>query len=345
VLYTQQPDLPQEADLLPKRRRGRQSGAAAVEYEAKVAHFCSLILQIKSTMDFDVGSRGWCYILERHGLRKGQFDAAEKLIADCRKSGALPLDICAEDESRRAIGLQQLDDSDIECEATSWIDYITNDAHKNYTPISFWDGQKYYVEMATEKLDLRNLFEPPCAEFYVPIQNFKGWSDLNARAAMMRRFAEHEAAGRRCVLLLCGDRDPGGLHITDKMRKNLSDMGGAVGWTPENLIIIRFGLNADFIDAHGLTWIDNLETSSGQQLDDPDHEDHNKEYVQNYIARFGARKCEANALVVVPEIGRKLCRDAILKFIPADAPARYRRKLNRERAKLQQAIRRKMGAS
>ncbi len=195
MLYTQQPDLPQEADLLPKRRRGRQSGAAAVEYEAKVAHFCSLILQIKSTMDFDVGSRGWCYILERHGLRKGQFDAAEKLIADCRKSGALPLGICAEDESRRAIGLQQLDDSDIECEATSWIDYITNDAHKNYTPISFWDGQKYYVEMATEKLDLRNLFEPPCADFYVPIQNFKGWSDLNARAAMMRRFAEHEAAG------------------------------------------------------------------------------------------------------------------------------------------------------
>ena len=50
---------------------------------------------------------------------------------------------------------------------------------------------------------------------------------------------------------------------------------------------IRFGLNADFIDRHGLTWIDNLETSSGQQLDDPDHDDHDKEYVQDYIARFG----------------------------------------------------------
>ena len=67
--------------------------------------------------------------------------------------------------------------------------------------------------------------------------------------------------------------------------------------------------------------------------------------MQDYIARFGVRKCEANALVVVPEIGRELCRDAILAIIPADAPARYRRKLDRARAKLRQAISRQMGAS
>ena len=55
--------------------------------------------------------------------------------------------------------------------------------------------------MATEKLDLRNLFEPVCAKFHVPITNLKGWSDLNARAAMMRRFKQHEAAGRRATYL------------------------------------------------------------------------------------------------------------------------------------------------
>jgi hypothetical protein len=58
------------------------------------------------------------------------------------------------------------------------------------------------VEVAVEKLDLRNLFEPVCAEFRVPITNFKGWSDLNSRAAIMRRFKQHEAEGRRGVLLL-----------------------------------------------------------------------------------------------------------------------------------------------
>ena len=128
-----------EADLLPKRRPGRQSAAATIEYQQKVAAFCELILQIQSTMDFAVGSRGWCYILERHGLRKGDFDAAERLIADCRKSGELPLDICAEDELRKVIGIERLDNRDTEEEAASWIDHVSNNAHKIYTPISFWD--------------------------------------------------------------------------------------------------------------------------------------------------------------------------------------------------------------
>ena len=149
----------------------------------------------------------------------------------------------------------------------------------------------------------------------------------------------HEAQGRRCVLLLCGDHDPGGLHITEKMRKNLEDLSGAVGWSPDNLIISRFGLNADFIDEHGLTWIDNLETSSGGQLDDPNHNDHDKRYVKDYIAEFGVRKCEANALVVEPEVGRQLCRDAIFEHIPASAPTDYQRKLDRVRKRLRRALR------
>ena len=123
------------------------------------------------------------------------------------------------------------------------------------------------------------------------------------------------------------------------MRKNLEDLSGAVGWSPDNLVIIRFGLNADFIDEHELTWIDNLETSSGGQLDDPDHDDHDKHYVQDYIAEFGVRKCEANALVVEPEVGRQLCRDAILEHIPADAVERYERKLDRVRKQLRKALR------
>jgi hypothetical protein len=155
---------------------------------------------------------------------------------------------------------------------------------------------------------------------------------------MMKRFAAHERAGRTCVLLPCTDHDLGGLLIADTLRKNLADLEKAVGWSPENLVIIRFGLNADFIDANNLTWIDNLETSSGQQLDDPHHPDHDKRYVQDYIAQFGVRKCEANALVVVPEIGRQLCRDAILRHISADAPRRYQRRLQTARRDLRRII-------
>jgi hypothetical protein len=91
------------------------------------------------------------------------------------------------------------------------------------------------VEVATEKLDLRDLFEPVCRQFHIPLTNFKGWSDLNSRAAMMRRFKYWQARGKKCILLVCGDHDPGGLLITETMRKNLEDLSGAVGWSPTNL--------------------------------------------------------------------------------------------------------------
>lgn len=325
--------------FLPRRQRGRQSAAKEAIYQTELAEFCELILQIRSTMDFDVGSRGWCYILERHGLSKGDFGAAQNVITQARKQGLLPLDICDEDASRVTIGLEQVDSNTVEQEVESWIDYLRNRVHENYMPISFFEDLDVYVEVAVEKLDLRNLFEPVCAEFKVPVTNFKGWSDLNSRAAMMERFKHWERKGKHCVLLLCGDHDPGGLHITENMRKNLFDLKRAVDWSPANLVINRFGLNADFIDTNGLTWIDNLETSSGGQLDDPDHNDHGKEYVQDYIRRFGVRKCEANALVVAPEMGRQLCRDAILAYVPEDAPARYEHKLRRARSRLRRALR------
>jgi hypothetical protein len=281
--------------------------------------------------------RGWCYILEEYGLRKGDFPAAEALITQLRKTGDLPLDICADDANRTTIGLESLDDDDAEDEADSWINHLLS-VHERYLPISFWDDKDYYLEVVVEKLDLRNLFESTCAEFRVPITNAKGWLDLNSRADMMRRFEKHEKAGRRCVLLLCGDHDPGGLLITNTVLKNIEDLSGAVGWTPEHLIIKRFGLNVDFIEENGLTWIDNLETSSGGRLDDVNHDDHDKSYVQNYIKRYGVRKCEANALVSQPELGRKLCRDAILEYLPEDAPDDYEASLAPLREELRKAL-------
>jgi hypothetical protein len=331
------------AELLPRRKPGRQTAKAEAIYEQQVTDFCDLIRQIRSTMDFRIGSRGWCYILEQHGLTKGEFGACEKLIGDCRKIGRLPLDICDEDGSRVTIHWETVKRTDIEDEVESWIDHLRHEAHKDYTPFSFWDDSHTYVEVAVEKLDLRNLFEPVCGEFCVPITNFKGWADINSRAAMMKRFQKHEKAGRKCVLLVCGDHDPGGLLITTTLRKNLMDLILAVGWGSKSLDIIRFGLNADFIEANGLSWIENLETSSGGNLDDPEHNDHSKSYVQDYINRFGVRKCEANALVVAPQAGRQLCRDAILQYIPAEYAEEHSSRLADAREELRDALRDRLG--
>jgi hypothetical protein len=43
-------------DLLPKRSRGRQTAAADAIYEQQVSDFCALMLEIRSTMDFRIGS-------------------------------------------------------------------------------------------------------------------------------------------------------------------------------------------------------------------------------------------------------------------------------------------------
>ena len=103
-------------------------------------------------------------------------------------------------------------------------------------------------------------------------------------------------------------------------------------------MIERFGLDADFIDQHGLTWIDNLETGGGGGLDDPRHPDHRKPYVQDYLGRHGVRKCEANALVVRPREGRQLCRQAIEEFLPACTVERYDARLYAVREELRIAV-------
>lgn len=317
---------------LPKRSKGRQSAAGAATYEADVKAFCASLIEINSRLDFKVSSRGWCYILEDTiGLPKGEFDAAQRLINACRKDGRLPLAICAEDESRLADHIEYIDDRDAQEEAAAIVESIGY-AHETYTPVSFWEELDVYLEMAVEKIDLKSLFSSICERYHVPLTNVRGWGCLNSRAAMMGRFADWERKGKQCVLLFCGDHDPGGLAISDFLRSNMEELADAVGWSPTNLTVDRFGLNYDFIQAQRLSWIDNLETASGGRLDDPRHPDHRKSYVQSYLARFGARKVEANALVVRPEAGRELCRQAILRYVPDHAPDDYDRELEVARA-------------
>ena len=150
--------------------------------------------------------------------------------------------------------------------------------------------------------------------------------------------------GKLCVLLYCGDHDPGGLQISEFLRSNLKELERAVGdWSSDSLAIDRFGLDYEFIETNALTWIDNLETGSGGDLTDPKHPDHHKDYVQSYLKRFGARKVEANALVARPEAGRELCRQAILKWVPEDAVRNYAERLRHAREELRQAITRRLG--
>lgn len=317
---------------LPRRPRGRPSPQAEALYSDKLRAWCSAVKEIDSRLDFKVGTRGWCYLLEAHGLAKGDFDKAEQIIANCRKNGLLPLDICADDLSRAFEGREAISSNDPAGVASVLIGQVES-AWEGYTPISFWEGQPYYLELLVEKVDLKSLFAPICHRYRIMHGNARGWSDLNQRAAMMRRFEEAEARGQQPVLLYCGDHDPSGLTISDTLVLNFIDLTFAVEqtygitWDPKTLIIDRFGLNRDFIDVHSLTWIEGLKTGSGNDLADPSHPDHDKSYVRDYIRQHGARKVEANALVVAADAGRQLLLDTIHKYISPDALAKYAEKL------------------
>ncbi|MBK1619826.1 hypothetical protein CKO42_15520 [Lamprobacter modestohalophilus] len=318
---------------LPVRQRGRQSAQASARYQDQLEAFAAAILQIRSRLDFEVSSRGWCYVLEAEaGLLKSDFDQAQEIINECRKRGILPLDICAIDEARSFSNLEVIDDDTPE----DYVESVRSSVHwmvDRYTPLSFWDGQAFFVQMVVEKIDLKSLFASICGRYCIPLANAKGWSDLHLRADMMRRFQEHEREGRQGVLLYCGDHDPAGLRISASLRANMAELSGAIGgWSPERIIVDRFGLNSDFIGQHNLSWIDNLKTGSGKDLADPRHKDHKQPYVQNYLREFGARKVEANALVTRPEAGRALCKKAVCQYIDADADTHYSERLEPFRA-------------
>ena len=65
--------------FLPRRPRGRPSAEAEAGYRQRLEEFCARILKIRSSLDFAIGSRDWCYMLEQHGLRKGDSMSANGL--------------------------------------------------------------------------------------------------------------------------------------------------------------------------------------------------------------------------------------------------------------------------
>lgn len=293
----------------------------------ELAAFAERLIEIDTSTGFKVSSRGWCYQLEGlHLATKNEFNRVQRLINECRKNGLLPIDFVAEEEARTFHNII-LPDTDTPKEyIKSWIE-STLDCKDLYTP-DYWDGEKYYIQMLVEKVDLVTLFRPVCNKYFIPIATSKGWSSILQRAEIAERFQEMEETGHTPVLLYCGDFDPAGIGISDFLMKNFIDIQEGTGWYPDNLIIDRFGLNYDFIIEAGLSLINNLETAGGyiakiqrgaiiqgKTNNGRLHPDFNKPSTQEYLHKYGVVKCEANALVTNPKAGRRLCADAIEKYL------------------------------
>jgi len=287
----------------------------------------SELQNISAQIGFKVSARGWGYLLEQAGfITKDQFDKVEKVVNRCRREGIIPVDFVAEESSRAFAGVERPDEDSVMAHA-QWFAQSMLRGGEVYIP-DWWYGEDFYIQMLVEKIDLKTLFTPVCKRFHIPIANSKGWSSILQRAEYARRFKLMEEKGLQCVLLYCGDHDPDGLRISDTLYENLAQIEGIVwedgetGYDPINLDIRRFGLNYDFITANNYTWIDNLITGSGKNLNSPSHPNHYQSYVQEYLSTIGPRKCEANAIVTTPDAARQLCEDAIVDILGPDAETR-----------------------
>lgn len=316
----------------------------------RLEDFALIVHQISQTIGFRVSSRGWCYLLEQAGyVDKSQFDKVADAVNRCRKIGLLPVDFVAEEDARAFVGVERPNIYTDKPEVKDTLRWLMNQVmvgDRYYTP-DWWDGEEYYIQMVVEKIDLKTLFEPICALYHIPIANSKGWSSILQRADYARRFKEAEDKGLKCVLLVAGDMDPDGLRITDTIRKNIYDVkdifwsDGKKGYDPSNLIIERFGLNYDYIIEKGYTWIDNLVTGSGSVLARIDengkivaglkpngekHQNFEMAYLQDYINKYGVRKCEANAIVTTPDDARQLVRNEIERWLGPNSRERFENK-------------------
>jgi hypothetical protein len=308
---------PKPVSWIPSGRLGD------LEYERMLGEFAAEMKRINDRRSEKIrpSGRGWGYILEGLGLcDKGQFDAVAKAINDCRKIRTLPIiDFVAEDqdETRHFHGLMRAADPakallDLRRQVKEMLAALAS------LTTDYREGEEYYVMMVVEKGDILHLFRPVCEEYKVPIVSSKGWYPITLRAQIAILSKKAEERGLTPVVLLFYDHDPGGLKISDRFRKNLQDCERGTGWSPDRLVIDRFGLNADAIEKHNLTWIDNLKSSSGREVDDPE-----------YIEKFGRRKCEANALFRNDETlraGREMCRQAIERYLGRDALQRIAKK-------------------
>lgn len=286
------------------------------------------IEQMSRQTGYKFGPRGWAYYAEGLGLiTKGEFDRFENLLTEMRKDGELDPDVIEPDGSRMATEVEDFEAADDTPEerAQYAIDEISEGLRawaRGFTEYGYWDDLDFYVEMIVEKKDLVQIFKSTADRYNVRITNGKGDTDIHTRLAMLKRFRDHTEAGRRCVLLAIGDHDPKGLNIVEGLHRTIMSCANLKGldWDDPEFDVVNVGLTEKQIDGLGLMKIGNLETGGGKDLASPRHPDHDKPYVQDYIAQFGVWKCEANALVGNPREARRLLEDVINEYIPASHP-------------------------
>jgi hypothetical protein len=315
--------LPKQAKdscLMPFKKGGGGSSKILEFNKAILMPLVEIILDERTRLTFSPTLRGWCYLLEGDGIcSKGDFNAVTNRITMARKQGLLPLDITAEDQTRIGEGGGWVSRS-LETLIRDALEAMQNVPYY-YKTTKLEDHTGYHIELFVEKLDLIGMLEPVTRKYEVRASCSRGWGDLHSRASLIKRCC---ASGLPNIIFMFGDHDIGGLSITDSFKSNCEELLPALDMAKlPDMKFIRVGLNKKDIDELGLVWIDGLETSSGKDLSKPSHPQFKTKPVQDYLKNFGARKCEANALLKNPKAAVTIMEKAIQDYVTDEAFKHY----------------------
>jgi hypothetical protein len=303
---------------LPRRGRGIRVGSHRDlhEFQPEMQEFVRWMQAVVRRIGAAPSCRTWLYLFSQIGVISGKddFDSGISWLSDRRKAKEIPFDLIGLDRSRPILGGEFVHEEETPYERLQSALRVTLN-HTSYRPHSYWDFQSRYPIVWCEKLDIVKMLEPVIPGAVHRLAG-KGWSDINTRVGVIELCREAQERGLRPVILYFGDLDPAGVRIADFLRSNLEELAYACEWDGLDDVLIRHvGLTAHFVGENNLPWIEGLKTGSGKDLASKSHPDHRKDYVQNYLSAYGARKVELNALVLCLQAARTLLKEELYKHL------------------------------
>lgn len=337
-----------------KRKKGGQKKGIPEKHIIQLQEFANDLKALQAGLSFHMSARGWCYIMEQYGLKKGDFvGCGESWIRECRVLGYLQPEFILDDQGHEVTEEEEREASDKEGFIEVAYSGFQNapdpretfeDSWWDYYCTTFWEDKDYYIQLLVEKVDLKSLFAGICRRHKIPLGNLKGWGSMEQKAVIAKNFQLAEGEGKKPILLVCADFDPAGLCISELLKGDFEEFSIFTGWDPKNLFVDRIGLGYNFIQENHLTWIENLESSKGKDMTSSTHPVwiNNTYNIHEYVAKYGKRKCEANAIVIVPELGQKMLQNTIDKYLGEGAIDKFHEAIDTGQEEMKEALKQKM---
>jgi len=228
-----------------------------------------------------------------YGNNKKSYSSLCELLTRARLEGSIPWNAIA-DPTRPV---------------TSW------KVHPNVTPFvqeqlgdfltgyfrDYLQSQPHHLEIIGEKNTIAGIIRPVAAEYCIPFTIGRGYSSLQPRYDLSRRY---EASGKgKLVLLILSDHDPDGEEIAQSFARSMRDDFGIA-----DIHAIKVALNRDQVD--GLALVPAMQAKEGSSN------------YGKFVAQHGHDVFELEA--VPPKWLQDRLREAILSVLDVDA-------LNREK--------------